>query len=80
MKAALRRQLRAQGITQRELAHRLGVTEAAISQILSAQGNPTVRTLIRISVALECHLEIRFEAATSNPALSEQERLWHIAA
>jgi len=48
------------GLTQRQLADRLGITEGRISQILHANGNPTVRSLARIADALNCKIKIRF--------------------
>lgn len=56
--------LATKGMTQRELATRIGVTEGRISQILSADSNPTVRTLSRIGTALGCPLHVNFEAPT----------------
>jgi len=58
-------------VSQRQLAGRLGVTEARVSQILSADGNPTVRTLARIAAALDCAVVIRFEPTKAQ----KQERL-----
>jgi transcriptional regulator with XRE-family HTH domain len=53
--------LQKKGVSQRQLAGRLGVTEARVSQILGADGNPTVKTLARIAAALDCAVVIRFE-------------------
>ncbi|MBV8956736.1 MAG: helix-turn-helix domain-containing protein, partial [Solirubrobacterales bacterium] len=36
------------GITQRELARRLGTTQSAIARLESANSNPTVATLQRV--------------------------------
>jgi transcriptional regulator with XRE-family HTH domain len=72
----IREALRRQKLTQRELARRAGVTEAAISHILSATGNPTVRTLARIADAMNCQLRIRLVAKE----MSEGERCWSLAA
>ena len=46
--------LRAKGLTQIELADRLGVTRSAVVSVLN--GNPTVATLERIATALDVHL------------------------
>lgn len=50
--------MEASGLTQRKLASRLGLSEARISQILSADGNPTVKSLARLADALDCRLKI----------------------
>lgn len=54
--------LRVASVSQRDLAGRLGLTEARISQILSANSNPTIRTLARIADALGFTLRITFVA------------------
>ena len=46
------------GMSQRELAQRLGISEGRISQILSAESNPTVKTLARVGRALGCRLQL----------------------
>jgi transcriptional regulator with XRE-family HTH domain len=46
------------GITRAELADRLGVTPAAVTNMLRPGHNFTVRTLERIAVALEGRLTI----------------------
>ena len=45
-----------QGMTQAELAIKAGTTQHAISDIEQGTGNPTLRTLDRISDALNVHL------------------------
>lgn len=54
--------LRAASVTQRELATRLGLTEGRVSQLLSGNANPTVRTLSRIAHALGFTMRISFAA------------------
>jgi transcriptional regulator with XRE-family HTH domain len=46
------------GISQRQLAERLGVSEARVSQILSADHNLTVKVLAKIANALQRELKI----------------------
>lgn len=43
----------AAGVSQRELAKRLGVTEARISQMLADDANPTIETVRKVRVALK---------------------------
>lgn len=47
------------GLSQKQLASRLNVSEARISQILNASGNPTVRSIARIAEALECKAQLK---------------------
>lgn len=46
--------LKAKGLTQIELADKLGVTRSAVVSILT--GNPTIATLERIADVLDVHL------------------------
>jgi len=57
------------GLSQRELAGRLGVSEARVSQILSGKDNLTLRSLASLGWALG----IRFELEPTS--MSRQERL-----
>jgi DNA-binding XRE family transcriptional regulator len=49
------------GITQEELARRVGTTRSAISRLESGQHAPNVETLRRIARALGGYLVIRFD-------------------
>lgn len=50
--------LQESGLSQREVANRLGVTEARVSQMLNPDStNATVRTLARFADAVGCTLE-----------------------
>jgi transcriptional regulator with XRE-family HTH domain len=44
--------LRYTGMTQRELAEKLGKKESYISRILSGEANPTLKTIAEVEVAL----------------------------
>lgn len=48
------------GLSQRRLAQQLGVTEARISQVLNATGNPPIKSLARFADALKCKLKVEF--------------------
>ena len=69
------------GMSQRELAQRLGISEGRVSQILSAESNPTVKTLARIGRALGCRLQLelvtlhRSQEPASVPG-DQTEELW----
>jgi transcriptional regulator with XRE-family HTH domain len=59
---ALRLAMERAAVKRSQLAKRLGVTQARISQILAVAGpNPTIRTLARLANALDCdlHIELR---------------------
>lgn len=43
----------AKGITRSELAKRAGISKARLSQILSAEANPTIKTFARLFEALD---------------------------
>ena len=40
------------GITQRQIASRMGVTEARVSQMLGSNGNMTLKTVDRVLAAI----------------------------
>lgn len=66
MEVARRR--RALGLTQRQLARRVGTSEAAISRLESGDANATVRTLRRVAAALRADWRYRLVPVT--PILS----------
>lgn len=45
------------GMTHKDIAEAAGMKESTLSQILSGNSNPTVKTLERIALALDCKLE-----------------------
>ena len=49
------------GVTQEELAKRMGTTQSAIARLESGKGkhSPTLATLQKYARALGCHLEVR---------------------
>ena len=49
--------MEAQGITQKELAERLGVTPATVSKTLSKTSNMTFKTAAKIAHALGCVID-----------------------
>ncbi len=50
----------ASGISQRELAERIGTTQAQIARIESGDANPTLATIVRIAAAFRHDLSIGF--------------------
>jgi transcriptional regulator with XRE-family HTH domain len=72
---ALARALQSSGLTQSELAGRLGKTKGFVSQILGGGKNLTLRTLADVAGALGCKVQIqlRAENAANN---SQSGRDW----
>ena len=64
------RRLREQaGLSQRELAHRLGCQQPAIARLEAGQASPNMRTLERIAEALDLRLE--WQMVSRDQALAE---------
>ena len=57
--------MRSRGVSQQELAAKLGVSEGRVSQILSGDQNLTLKTLAGLAAALEGHFHIRFATETA---------------
>lgn len=51
--------MKAQGINQAELARRLGCSRAWVGQLLSADANPTLGTMVKLAETLGGSLEVR---------------------
>lgn len=47
-----------QGLTQSDLAKRVGMAQADISKLESGQGNPSLKTLQRVAEGLGLHFEL----------------------
>ena len=62
------RQLReARGLSQRELAKRMGTTQSVVGRLEAGGSRPTIATLGRVANALGLELEVRFKDAQSAP-------------
>ncbi len=48
------------GVTQEELAQKIGTKQSVISRLESGRANPSVAFLKKLAQALNSHLEIRF--------------------
>ena len=48
------------GVTQKELAQKIGTKQSVISRLESGRANPSIGFLKRLAQALNSHLEIRF--------------------
>ena len=61
------------GISRAELAQRMGVSRARVTQVLSGADNLTLRTLVAVANALDAQLAVRVERRSG----SKSERtLW----
>ena len=49
------------GLTQEELARRMGTTQPVVARLESGRGHPSMRTLERLAAATGSRLLIRFE-------------------
>lgn len=47
-------------LTQQELSKLTGVAQSDISRLESCEGNPSLKTLIRIAEGMDMHLQISF--------------------
>ena len=69
---AIHRQMEESNVTQEEMAQRMGVTQARVSQMLDFTGNVTVRTLGRAACALGCEwTEIKL-SPVAEPDMSKE--------
>ncbi|HRN96722.1 MAG TPA: helix-turn-helix transcriptional regulator, partial [Candidatus Levybacteria bacterium] len=50
------------GVTQEELARRIGTKQSVISRLESGKGNPSITFLKKIAHALNTQLEIKFNS------------------
>jgi len=57
--------LRAQGMNQKQLAAKMGTSQAYISQVLSADKNMTIEQMVKISRALDSELSIKINPANN---------------
>lgn len=48
------------GVTQKELAQKIGSKQSVISRLESGRANPSIAFLKKLAQALNSHLEIRF--------------------
>jgi transcriptional regulator with XRE-family HTH domain len=67
--------MQAQGVSQAELARRLGKSRAHVCKILGGGANLTLDSLAALSAALNCRLEVCFkDQAGSTPSLRPPAR------
>ena len=79
---ALDEGMESSGISQAELARRLGRSRSAVSQVLTGDGNLRIETLAEYLEAMGCELvvSVRVADGLSTTAPTERERSEHSAA
>jgi transcriptional regulator with XRE-family HTH domain len=77
------RELReARGLSQRELAERMGTTQSVVGRLEAGGSRPTIVTLDRVALALGLRLEVRFHdlhGAPKPPARRPTRKATHAA-
>jgi len=71
--------MRSQGVSQRELAGRVGRSEAWISRVLNGRDNTTLKTLADLAWALGVRLSVvgtTFDDRDQTPAAEDPEPAW----
>jgi transcriptional regulator with XRE-family HTH domain len=81
---ALARALRSSGLTQSELAARLGKTKGFVSQIMGGGNNLTLRTLADVAGAIGCRVQVKLvskekgsialQRSSASPSTSQERR------
>jgi transcriptional regulator with XRE-family HTH domain len=67
----------ARGLSQRELAERMGTTQSLVGRLEAGGSRPTIVTLERVAHALGLQLEVRFNdgpRSRRSPLLAAAER------
>ena len=64
---AIRQVREVQGVSQRELARRLGVSQPVVARWEAGRDSPRLDTLQRIAEALEVNLEVIFSGRSPTP-------------
>ena len=59
----------ARGLSQRELAERMGTTQSVVGRLEAGGSRPTIVTLERVAHALGLRLEVRFEDTRRAPTV-----------
>lgn len=54
------------GITEAELARRLGTSRAYVNKVLQGSTNFTIESLVKIGLALDCELKLEFAKSKSD--------------
>lgn len=66
-----------QGVSQSELARRLGVSRARVSQLMQHKSSPTLRTMVEVAAALGCDVSLGVAPAVLSLRTRSSLRLKH---
>ncbi len=71
--------MKVSGITQRQLAEKLGKNESYISRIVAGWANPTLRTIVEFEVALgQDVIDIPYQKKSHENAVIGDDRAWEL--
>lgn len=65
---AILARMEALGLTRTELAERMGVSRARVTQVLAGADNLTLKTLVAVANALDSAVAVKLEPATTKPS------------
>ena len=54
------------GLSQQELAQRMGTTQSVVARMESGHALPSMRSLVRFAQATQCELEIQFKPVAAH--------------
>lgn len=57
------------GLTQTQLAEKIGIDQSDISRLENGEGNPSLRTLKRLAAAMDMRLKLEFLPADEHHAI-----------
>ena len=61
------------GMTQADLARKMGVSRARISQILRGNDNLTLKSIVAVAIGLDCRVDLQLKHAKSARRLSRRD-------
>ncbi|MFV0387487.1 MAG: transcriptional regulator [Pyrinomonadaceae bacterium] len=61
------------GISEAELARRLGTSRAYVNKVLQGSTNFTIESLVKIGLALDCELKLEFQKSESKKQTPSRE-------
>ena len=71
--------MKVSGMTQRQLAEKLGKNESYISRIVAGWANPTLRTIVEFEVALgQDVIDIPYQKKSHESAVIGDDRAWEL--
>ena len=62
-----------QGMTQADLARKMGVSRARISQILRGNDNLTLKSIVAVAIGLDCRVDLQLKPARPVRRLSRRD-------